>query len=195
MATIFELSLPRRLGWRTVLALFLACVAAILGAVPGWSVCFAVWLVVSWLVLGAVVLSTTGLVLVAVFSRAWARLRTETRQLVVVMLLMLAMFPMGLESRWVEFAEVRAGLQAHADASARAGGPRLAMTSISGEDWPMPGSGFVYDPDGVIATPESRRPAAWKDNPALAALSSRECFSVTPFVGSYYRWSNACDGL
>ena len=195
MATTPEPSLPRPLGWRTVLALFLACVAAILGAVPGWSVCFAVWLVVSWLILGAVVLSTIGLALVAAVSQAWATLRTEARQVVVVMLLMLAMLPMGLESRWVEFAELRAGLQARADASARADGPRLAMTSISGEDWQMSSSGFVYDPDGVIARPQSSRPAAWNDNPVLSALSSPECFSVMPFFGSYYRWSNACDGL
>ena len=149
----------RRLGARLVVALFLAAVCLILGAVPGWTMCFAAWLVGCWLLLVVVQVTTLGLALAAVVRRAWATLRGELRQFAGVALVMLAMLPMGMASTWVELAESRAGLHARAAASARAGGPRLSMTPQSLESLPD-GEVFVYDPDGVLALPPDRRPAA-----------------------------------
>jgi hypothetical protein len=182
----------RGIGHRTLAALFLALVAAILGAMPGWKMCFAAWLVLSWLVLSGVLLSSAFLAIAAVVGQDHAALRGEGRQIFNVVLLMLAMVPMGLLSTGVEFAQSRTGLRAQADASARAGGPRLAMTPASDADWPMPTAGFVYDVDGALSRPPSRRPAAWNDSPVLMALSG-ECITVTHFVGHYYRWSSGCD--
>jgi hypothetical protein len=147
---------PGGIGYRTLAALFLALVAAILGAIPGWKLCFAAWLVLSWL--------------------------------------MLAMLPMGLLSMAVEFASAQASLVARADASARAGGPAIAMTPTSDEDWPLPTRGFVYDRDGVLRTPPARRPAAWRADPVVAALTG-ECVELRHVVGPYYRWSGGCDAV
>ena len=184
----------RAIGHRTLAALFLALVAAILGAMPGWKMCFAAWLILSWLVLGGVVLSSGLLAIAAVVGQDHAALRAEGRQVFNVVLLMLAMLPMGMLSTAVEFAQSRASLSARADASARAGGPRLAMTPASDADWPMPTSGFVYDVDGALSLPASRRPAAWNANPVLAALSG-ECVTVSHVIGPYYRWRGACGGI
>ena len=182
------------IGHRTLTALFMALVAAILGAMPGWQMCFAAWLVLSWLVLGGVVLSSAILAIAAVIRQDGAALRFEGRQILNVGLLMLAMLPMGLLSLGVEFAQAQASLRAQADASARAGGPRLAMTAASEADWPMPTAGFVYDVDDALGRPVARRPAAWNDSPVMMALSG-ECITVTHLVGHYYRWSSGCDGL
>jgi hypothetical protein len=183
----------RGIGYRTTGALFLALVAAILGAMPGWKMCFAAWLALSWVVLGCVVMSSAFLAMFAAMSLDFAALRGEGRQILNLVLLMLVMLPMGWLSTGVEFAQARPVLQAQADVSARAGGPRLAMTPASDADWPMPTAGFVYDVDGALSRPVSRRPAAWNDSPVLAALTS-ECITVTRFVGDYYRWSSACGG-
>ena len=185
---------PRGIGHRTLTALFLALVAAILGAMPGWKMYFAAWLVLSWLVLAGVVLSSVALAIAAVVGQDHAALRAEGRQIFNVGLLMLAMVPMGLLSTGVEFAQARASLRAQADASARAGGPRLAMTPASDADWPMPTTGFVYDVEDALGKPAARRPAAWNASPVLAALSG-ECITVSHFVGHYYRWSSSCGGL
>jgi hypothetical protein len=82
------------MGHRTVAALFLALVAAILGAMPGWKMCHAAWLVLSWVALGCVVLSSAFLAI----ARDRVALRAEARQILNVVLLMPAMLPMGL--RW-----------------------------------------------------------------------------------------------
>ncbi len=185
---------PRGVGKRTLAALFLALVAAILGAMPGWKMCFAAWLVFSWTVLGCIVLSSVFLAMFAAMGLDFAALRAEGRQILNVALLMLAMLPLGWLSVGVEFAQARADLRAQADASARAGGPRLAMTSRSGADWPLPASGFIYDADAVLARPTAQRPAAWNDSPVMAALAS-ECLTATHLVGHWYRWSSGCDGL
>ena len=184
---------PRGIGWRTRAALFLALVGAILGAVPGWTLCFAAWLVLSWLVLGCVVVLSMFLVFAAMIRNNRVALRTEGRQVLSVVVLMFAMLPMGMLSTGVEFAQARADLRERADASARAGGPRLAMTPIAYSDWLVTGSGFVYDPGGELAKPASSHPAAWKGNPVLAELTDG-CLTMTHFIGAYSRWSNACDG-
>jgi hypothetical protein len=181
------------IGYRTLGALFLALVAALLGAMPGWKLCFAAWLVVSWLVLGCVIAAAAVLAIAAAVNRDWVAVRVEGRQVLCVVVLMLAMPPMGLLSIGVEFASARAGLVERADASARAGGPAIAMTPTASEDWPMPTSGFVYDRDGVLATPPARRPVAWSRNPVFAGLSG-ECVNVRHFFGPYYRWSDNCRG-
>lgn len=185
---------PRRAGYRTLAALFLALVAAILGAMPGWKMCFAAWLVLSWVVLGCIVLSSVFLAMFAAMGLDFAALRAEGRQILNVVLLMLAMLPLGWLSVGVEFAQARADLRAQADASARAGGPRLAMTSRSDADWPLPASGFIYDADAVLARPAAPRPAAWNDSPVMAALAG-DCLTATHLVGPWYRWSSGCDGL
>ena len=182
------------LGYRTMGALFLTLVAAILGAIPGWKLCFAAWVVLSWLVLGCVVVGAAGLAVVATVRRNWAAVRAEGRQVLCVAVLMLAMLPLGLLSIGVEFASARASLLTRADAAVNAGGPAIAMTPTFDEDWPIPTSGFVYDRDGVLAMPPARRPAAWNDDPVVAALSG-ECVSVRHFFGPYYRWSGRCDGM
>ena len=184
----------RTIGYRTLAALFLALVAAILGAMPGWKMCFVAWLVLSWGALGCVLLASAWLAMFTAMRLDFAALRADGRQVLNVVLLMLAMLPMGWLSTGVEFAQARASLRAQADASARAGGPRLAMTPISSADWPMPGSGFVYDADGALARPPSRRPATWNDSAVVIALAG-ECVTVTHLVGAWYRWNNACDGL
>lgn len=196
MAAIVNEAPPRRraIGHRTLGALFLATVGAILGAVPGWSMCFSAWLVFSWLVLGCVVFSSTLLSVAAAIARDWRSLRVEARQLLNVALLMLAMLPLGMLSIGVEFAFARPGLVARAEASARAGGPAIAMTPASRDDWPLPASGFVYDRDGALAMPWSRRPPAWRDDPVLAALAG-ECISVSHLGGAYWRWSGGCDEI
>ncbi len=181
------------LGYRTLGALFLALVAAILGAMPGWKLCFAVWVVLSWLVLGCVIAGAAGLAILAALARNWAAVRGEGRQILCVAVLMLAMLPLGLLSIGVEFASARASLLARAGASARAGGAAIAMTPTSDEDWPIPTSGFVYDRDGVLATPSALRSAASRDDPVVTALTG-ECVSVRHFFGPYYRWSGRCDG-
>jgi len=184
----------RGIGHRTTAALFMALVAAILGAMPGWKICFAAWLVLSWVGLGCVVMSSAFLAMFAAMGLDFAALRAHGRQILNVVLLMLAMLPMGWLSVGVELAQARADLRARADVSARAGGPRLAMTPASNADWPMQTAGFVYDVDGALGRPASRRPAAWNASPVLAALTG-ECVTVTPFVGPYYRWSSDCGGL
>lgn len=185
---------PGGIGYRTLAALFLALVAAILGAMPGWKLCFAAWLVLSWLMLGGVIAGAVVLAIAAVAGRDWAALRAEGRQIVCVAGLMLTMLPMGLLSMAVEFASAHASLVARADASARAGGPAIAMTPTSDEDWPLPTRGFVYDRDGVLRTPPARRPAAWRADPVVAALTA-ECVELRHVVGPYYRWSGGCDGV
>ena len=180
------------IGYRTLGALFLALVAALLGAMPGWKLCFAAWLVLSWLVLGCVIAGAAVLAVAAAVNRNWAAVRVEGRQALCVVVLMLAMPPMGLLSIGVEFASARASLVERADASARAGGPAIAMTPIFSEDWPLPTSGFVYDRDGVLATPAARRPVAWSAHPVVVALTG-ECVEVRHFFGPYSRWSiNGC---
>jgi hypothetical protein len=177
------------LRWRTVLALFLALVGAILGTVPGWSACFAVWLAVSWLILMPMALWIASLSMAALASGRWSTARGEGLQLAAVLLLMLAMLPMALEQRWVELAIARSGLQSRAAASARSGGPRLAMTPAMGAK--AADAGFVYDPDGVLSRPPQARPAAWNDDPVVTSLAG-ECFAVTHFAGPFYYWANAC---
>lgn len=181
----------RRLGARLVVALFLAAVCLILGAVPGWTMCFAAWLVGCWLLLVVVQVTTLGLALAAVVRRAWATLRGELRQFAGVALVMLAMLPMGMASTWVELAESRAGLHARAEASARAGGPRLSMTPLSSLESLPDGEVFVYDPDDVLALPPDRRPAAWNSDPVVAAVTG-DCRGIRHFVGPYYRWNTDC---
>lgn len=189
MATVMNLPTPRGVAWRTCTALFLGLVGLILGAVPGWSTCFAVWLVVAWLFLGAIAFATFGVTMAALSDTAWARARSEARQLLVVVLVALAMLPMGRVSTWIEFAKVRADLLAHSDESARAGGLRLAMSEDASRE-----EGFVYDPGGVLAGPWPRRTDAWPTEPILARLSG-ECARFSPFWGAYWRWSDSCDGL
>ena len=184
-------SVPAPIGYRTLGALFLALVAAILGAMPGWKLCFAAWLVLSWLLLGCVIAGAAAMAVGAVVRGEWAAMRGEGRQILCVVLLMLAMLPMGLLSIGVEFASAHASLVARADASARAGGLAIAMTPTSDEDWPVPTSGFVYDRDGVLATPPAHRPAAWRGNPVVASLTG-ECVGVRHFFGPYWRWSGTC---
>ena len=184
---------PGGIGYRTLGASFLALVAAILGAMPGWKLCFAAWLVLSWLVLGCVIAGAVALAIAAAVSGEWAAVRAEGRQILCVAVLMLAMRPMGLLSIGVEFASARASLVARADASARAGGPAIAMTPTSDEDWPIPTSGFVYDRDGVMRTPPARRPDAWRSDPVVAALAD-DCVRMRHFFGPYWRWSGNCDG-
>ena len=184
-------SAPLPIGYRTLGALFLALVAAILGAMPGWKLCFAAWLVLSWLILGCVIAGAATLAIAAAVRRDWADLRAEGRQVLCIALLMLAMPPLGLLSIGVEFASAHASLVARADASARAGGPAIAMTPASDEDWPVPTSGFVYDRDGVLATPPTRRPDAWRNDPVLASLTG-ECVGTRHFFGPYWRWSGRC---
>lgn len=196
MAAIVNEAPPRRraIGHRTLGALFLAMVGAILGAVPGWSMCFSAWLVFSWLVLGCVVFSSTLLSVAAAVARDWRSLRVEARQLLNVALLMLAMLPLGMLSIGVEFAFARPGLVARAEASARAGGPAIAMTPASRDDWPMPEHGFIYDRQGLVAMPPSQRAAAWRDDPVLTAMAS-ECVTLSHLGGAYWRWSVGCDGI
>ena len=193
-ATLLERpSLPRRLGWRTVGALFAACVGLMLGAVPGWTMCFAAWLVVSWLVLCPVFLATLLAVARLAIVRRWSAWRAELRQLASVGVLLLAMLPMYQVSTWVELAQVRGGLRARAAASARAGGPRVATTPMASLDALPDGEGFVYDPDGVLAMSPERRPAAWNSDPVVLFVTN-DCRGIRHFVGQYYRWNNACDG-
>ncbi len=181
----------RRLGARFAVALFLATVGLILGAVPGWTMCFAVWLVACWLLLLVVQVTTLGLALAAVVRRSWDTLSGELRQFAGVALVMLAMLPMGMASTWVELAESRAGLRARADVSARAGGPRLSMTPQSSLESLPDGEIFVYDPDGVLALPPDRRPAAWNSDPVVTAITD-DCRGIRHFVGPYYRWNTGC---
>ena len=180
------------MGLRTVGALFLALVAAILGAMPGWTPCFAAWLVLSWLVLGGVVAAAVAMGTAAALRGHWVAVRVEGRQICNVAVLMLLMLPMGLLSIGVEFASARAGLVARAEASARAGGPAIAMTPAPDEDWPVPASGFVYDRNGVLAQPPARLPADWRANPVVDAMT-RPCIEMRHLVGPYYRWRGGCD--
>ena len=181
-----------RIGPCLASALFCALVAAILGAVPGWTMCFAVWVVVSWLMLGCVVLVSAGVALCSMVGRRWPAVVSEARRMLGLVAVMVAIVPLGWLSTWVSFAEVRADLVARADASARAGGPRLAMASS--EESSIDATGFVYDPDGVLAQPAAMRRAGWKSDPTLTALAG-DCLSVSHLAGSYYRWRNACDGM
>ena len=99
---------PRGIGGRTLAALFLALVAAILGAVPGWKPCYAAWLVFSRGVLGCIVPASALLAMFAAMGLDCARVRHEGRQLLnVVVLLMLAMLPMAILSTCVELAQAR----------------------------------------------------------------------------------------
>ena len=185
---------PRRgMGSRTRGALFLTLVAAILGAMPGWKTWFAAWVVLSWLALACVILGAAAMAISAALHKDWPALRVEGRQVLNVAVLMLLMLPLGLLSLGVEFASAHASLLARADASARAGGPAIAMTPTADADWPL-NSGFVYDRDGVLSTPPARRPAAWSANPVVIALGG-ECVDVRHLVGPYYRWNGGCDGL
>jgi len=191
VTTTGPLAVPGRgIGVRTLAALFLALVAAILGATPGWKMCYAAWLVLSWAALGCVLVASAFVAMLRTMALDFAALRAEGRQILNVGLLMLAMLPMAWLSTLVEFVQARPILRAQADASARLGGPRLAMTASEAE-WPLSNDGFVYDVDETLRKPPSQRPAAWADNPALVTLSG-ECVAVTHLVGHYYRWSAGC---
>jgi hypothetical protein len=98
---------PRGIGGRTLAALFLALVAAILGAVPGWKPCYAAWLVFSRGVLGCIVLASALLAMFAATGLDCARVRREGRQLLNVVLRMLAMLPMAFLSTCVDLAQAR----------------------------------------------------------------------------------------
>ena len=172
-------------------AMFCALVAAILGAVPGWTMCFACWVVLSWLMLGWIVPLSALLALRSLFCRRWAELWLHVRRALGIAAVMLGILPLGMLADLVSLAECRADLVARADASARAGGPRLAMTS---DDGTMEATGFVYDPGHALAQPVGIAHPAWRDDPALKSLSGG-CLSVSHFAGDYYRWRNACDGM
>ena len=190
MAAIVSATPRPGMGGRTLFALFLTLVAAILGAMPGWKMCFAAWVVLSWLALGCVILGAAAMAIGAALHKDWPALRVEGRQALNVALLMFAMLPLGGLSLGVEFASAHAGLLARADASARAGGPAIAM-AVSDVDCDD-NRGFAYDRDGALAMSRARRPAAWNSDPVLAALTS-EGVAVRHLFGPYYQWSRGCD--
>ena len=190
MTALFDVT-PPRLGPGAAAAMFCALVAAILGAVPGWTMCFAAWVVLSWLMLGWIVPLSALLALRSLFFRRWAELWMHMRRALGIAAVMLGILPLGMLADLVSLAGCRADLVARADASARAGGPRLAMTS---DDGTTEATGFVYDPERALAQPAGIAHPVWRDDPALKSLSGG-CLSASHFVGDYYRWRNACDGM
>ena len=184
---------PRRLlGARTVVALFVTLVTAILGSVRGWQLCASCWLVFGWLVLACVVAASLALVVTALVGADWPMLRAEGRQVLVVAALMLAMLPLRDLVDWLEVVASGPALRARADASMRGGGPCIAMTSHSSDGLSARG-GLVYDPAGVIA-PRFREAAGWRDDPVVATLSG-DCIVEHHLGGPWYRWSEDCDAL
>jgi hypothetical protein len=173
----------------TLLGLFMTLVAAMLAAVPGWGLCYGVWVAFSWLVLGVVVLGAAALLVVLLVRREWPQSIDIGRQAVAVLLCMGLLPLMGPLSTWVELAWTHGDLAARAQASARSGGPRLAMQS---EDGGLEPGGIFYDPDGEIAKPVAARSAAWRDSRDGKFLDD-ECVGIRHLVGAYYRWQGACD--
>ena len=176
-------------GPATLLGLFMTLVAAMLAAVPGWGLCYAAWVALSWLVLGVVALGATVLLVALLVRRQWPQSIDIGRQAVAVLLCMVVLPLMGPLSTWVELAWTHGDLAARAQASARAGGPRLAMLS---EDGGLEPGGIFYDPDGEIARSLPARSTAWRDSRDGKFLDD-ECVGTRHLVGAYYRWRGACD--
>ena len=179
-------------GPRTATALFMALVVALLGAVSGWQMCANCWLLFGWVVLACIVAASLALAGAAMIGGDWLAMRVEGRQALNVGVLMLAMLPLHDLSGWLDLAASYSTLFARADASMRANGPRLAMTSRS-PDGPKARGGIVYDPDGVIA-PRFRQAVAWREDPVVTTLSG-DCIVEHRLVGPWYRWSEDCDAF
>jgi hypothetical protein len=172
----------------TLLGLFMTLVAAMLAAVPGWGLCYAVWVAFSWLVLGVVMLGAAVLLVVHVVRRERPQLIDIGRQTVAVLLCIGVLPLMGSLSTWVELAWTHGDLAARAEVSARSGGPRLAM---QGEDGGLEPGGLFYDPDGEIAKPVPARSAAWRNSRDGQFLDG-ECVGSRHLIGAYYRWEGDC---
>jgi hypothetical protein len=172
----------------TLLGLFMTLVAAMLAAVPGWGLCYCVWVAFSWLVLGVVVLGAAALMVVKLVRRDWPPLIDVGRQTLAVLLCMGVLPLMGELSTWVELAWSHGDLVARAEASARNGGPRLA-TMMEERVWFS--GGIVYDPGAEIEKPASERSPAWRYSLEGQRLAG-ECISTSHLVGPYYRWEEAC---
>jgi hypothetical protein len=172
----------------TLLGLFMTLVAAMLAAVPGWSMCYAVWVAFSWLVLGVVVLGAAVLLVVCVLQREWPQLIDTGRQTGAVLLFIGVLPLMGGLSTWVELAWAHGDLAARAEVSMRGGGPRLAMQR---EDGTWEPGGIFYDPDGESLKPLAARSAAWRES-ADGKFLDGECVGTHHLVGAFYRWQGDC---
>ncbi len=181
-----------RPGPRVSTALFMALVVTLLGAVPGWETCAACWLVFSWLVLGCVICASLAAAIAAAVGRDWPGMRADARRALNAGLLMLVMVPLHELTDWLDLAASGATLLSRAQASVRAGGPRLAMTTEPSSGVEARG-GLVYDPDGVIA-PRFRQAEVWREHPVVVALSG-DCVAEHHLIGPWYRWREDCDAL
>ena len=172
----------------TLLGLFMTLVAAMLAAVPGWGLCYAVWVAFSWLVLGVVMLGAAVLLAVLLVRRKWPQLIEVGRQTVAVLICMGVLPLMGRLSTWVELAWSHGDLCARAEASVRSGGPRLATML---EERIGPPGGIAYDPAAQIEKPAATRSPTWRNSPEGQRLDG-ECIRTSHLVGAYYRWEDTC---
>ena len=175
----------------TALGLFMTLVAAMLAAVPGWGLCYGVWVAFSWLVLGVVMLGAAALLVVKLVRRDRPQLIEIGRQTLAVLLCMGVLPLMGGLSTWVELAWSHGDLFARAEASVRSGGPRLATMT---EERIGPPGGIAYDPGAEIEKPPAGRSPAWRNSPEGQRLDV-ECIRTSHLVGAYYRWEDTCGPL
>jgi len=174
----------------TLLGLFMTLVAAMLAAVPGWSMCYGAWVAFSWLVLGVLVLGVAVLLVVHVVRRQWPQLIRTGRQTAALLLCIGVLPLMGGLSTWVELAWTHGDLAARAEVSVRDGGPRLAMQR---EDGTWEPGGIFYDPDGESLKPLAARSAAWRES-ADGEFLDDDCVATRHLVGAYYQWQGGCGG-
>ena len=175
----------------TVGALFLLAVGSILGAVPGWEMCFAAWAALSWLALLPTVMTLCG---IAAWRFACGRGRAALRELAqaaAMLLAMAAFWPLHYLAHGVVIAGVFAELKAEAVALPNDGMPRFAWREFNESGYGH--EGYAYDPSGQIVRPRESRSAAWERRVA-GTLFAGKCWSASHVVGSYYEWgNNGCD--
>jgi len=177
---------PRKRTW---FALLLLAAGALLAGVPGWRMVFAAWMVLSWLLLACVIVSSLLYALGHAIERAWAPMRIDLGQ-AARLLLAACVFPAMFELQsWVDLVASRTQLQQEADFAARAGAARFAVSHIY--DGGSQG-GTVYDPTGEIAKPVAQRSGRWHDRVAVRFFLDQDCLEIRHLVGPYYHWSSPC---
>lgn len=178
---------PVRFRVSTLAAAFLLAVGLILGAVPGWELCFAAWAVLAVLTLVATALALLGFAAWQLCRKRGGLAMRELAQAGCIVLAMAAFWPMHFLSGYVILAGMASELKDEAAAMPSDGEPRFAWRAADERGGGQ--GGFAYDPSGQIVRPPGLRSASWEHRVAGTVFASAgECWSAEHVVGPWYRW-------
>lgn len=177
----------RRTRHSTIMALFVMAVGLILGALPGWEMCFAAWAVLG----GFILLGTAvGLFWCSVYkacSGCWPAALRDLAQIVVMVVATALFWPMHYLSRVVAAAGVFSELTDAAAALPNDGGPRFTWRETNENDYGH--DGFAYDSSDEILKQAADRSAAWRRRVDGTPFAGK-CWSAERVTGHFYRWNN-----